>query len=696
MDASDVAEAIMTREERTRQAQQALEEGNYALVIAQADALLERWPRDENGLILKAAALLFGPSVDSAEAGRLLRRLPRDRRKEPDVEALDLWKDYRHGFNFMPTVRERLQLGRARDLLERDPRDPVANLVAGMMRIDDQRFLDNAARLGLGTGMGDVIEMLSYDAEAIIDPNSGRIRFENRRTEAPDVQVTWNDDAMREASEEAVRFLIRATATGPLHSIAARYLVESAIRGGRVGDAELLMTEYVARHPQTTRGYLYLGLLRYMLQKDVQAEASFEQALALMSEEERHPWLNPGMVVSTDVLDDYKSIDGSGLDDFWVRQDREWSAEGNERKLEHMGRMAYVDVIWGREDQDMRGWETEPGQVLIRYGFPKSRMQFQNEVSRFHLLHYGSRYWFFEDIAKTGEPIFYSPPANAYQGGRAVMVNDWALIAREQFRDNPLESDLDDDGKMMMEVFPSVFENDGSRTVVAPLCIRGAAFSQGSEITRFVRPVGAPVPPPAGGEVLTNPTACPSALSVFEVDGRAHQVSLEIRRRAFWSVGRFDVPVRGSEGLRTSDILLASLIVESDPESELPTGMLERNDLWIQPVAEARYDRGQLIHLYAEAYGLNGREGGLLTIQAVLAEGGLDDTSSSRLGRLFGGRDEATVSVSFDDDIHSNSHGRPLVLETQDLAPGLYTLALRFTERSTGRQAVTRREIRID
>jgi hypothetical protein len=124
--------------------------------------------------------------------------------------------------------------------------------------------------------------------------------------------------------------------------------------------------------------------------------------------------------------------------------------------------------------------------------------------------------------------------------------------------------------------------------------------------------------------------------------------------------------------------------------------MWERNDLWIKPVAEARYKRGQFIHVYAEAYGIDSREGGGLTIQAVLAEGGTDDVPSSRLGRLFGGRDDTIVSVSFDDDIQSNSHGRSLALETGDLAPGLYTLALRYTEQSTGRQAVTRRELRID
>ena len=692
-----VSDRVMTRSERAQEARKALERQDYELALAQSDALLERWPRDEDGLIIRASVLLFGPEPDAAEAGRMLKRLPRERRSAPDVEALDLWKDYRHGFNFMPTVRERLQLGRARDLLERDPTDPVANLVAGMMRVEDQRFLDNSVRLGTGAGTGDVISLLAYDAQAVIDPESGRIQFENHRTAEPDIQVIWNDEPMREASEEAVRYLIRATATGPLHGVAVRYLTEAAIRGGRVRDAEMLLNEYVARHPDTLKGYLYLGLLRYMLLKDDLAEVAFNEALVRMDTEQAAPWLDPRLVVSTSVASDYRDLNRLGLEDFWVRQDREWSRTGNERRVEHMGRMVYVDLIWGREDQDLRGWETEPGQVLIRYGFPQARAQFQDEVSRYHILHYGSRYWIFEDLAKTEKPIFYSPPADAYQGGRAVMANDWALIAREQFRDNPLESELDNSGQLSMEVYPSVLEDDGGRTVIAPICIRGAAFGSGSWVKKYERVAGAPVPAVSDSVQVTRITPCPSAVSVHHLDGRAHQISLETRNRDYWSVGRFDVPAQRQGGtIRVSDIVLASLIEEHFEGDQTPASAFVRNGLTIHPVAEARYDRGAPLYLYSETYGLDVREGDMLAIQAVLIEGSSDDVASSLLGRVFGRRDEAAVSVSFEDPIVSASQGRYLILETADLDPGVYTLAIRVTEKATGRQAVSRREIRID
>lgn len=692
-----VADRVMTRSERVQQARFALERQDYALALAQADALLERWPRDENGLIIRAAVMLFGPRLDAAEAGRMLKRLPRDRRSAPDVEALDLWRDYRHGFNFMPTVRERLQMGRARDLLERDPTDPVANLVAGMMRVEDQRYLDNSARLSTGATSGDVISLMSYDAEAVINPETGRIQFENHRSAEPDIQVTWNDEPMREASEEAVRFLIRATATGPLHGVAVRYLTEAAIRGGRVRDAEMLLNEYVARHPESLKGYLYLGLLRYMLVKDDLAEVAFNEALVQMDTDEAAPWLDPRLVVSTSIASGYRDLGRLGLEDFWVRQDREWSRTGNERRVEHMGRMVYADLIWGREDKDLRGWETEPGQVLVRYGFPQARAQFQDEYSRYHILHYGSRYWLFEDIAKTEKPIFYSPPADAFQGGRAVMINDWALIAREQFRDNPLESELDNTGHMIMEVYPSVLEDDRGRTVIAPFCIRGAAFGSGSWVKKYERVAGAPVPPVSDSVRVARTTPCPSAVSVHHLDGRARQISLEIRNREFWSVGRFDIPAhQPTDHVRVSDIVLASLIeehVDGDPE---PTTAFVRNGLSIHPVAEPRFDRGAPLYIYAEAYGLDAREGRMLSVQAVLVEGTEDEVASSLLGRVFGRRDEAAVSVSFEDPIQWETQGRYLILETQGLAPGDYTLAIRMTEQASGRQAVSRRQIRID
>ena len=687
----------MTRTERTQQAQDAFDRGDYRLALQQADALLERWPRDENGLIIRAAVLLFGPEPDADEAGRMLRRLPRTRRQAADFEALDLWKDYRYGFNFMPTVRERLQMDRARELLVGDPQDPIANLVAGMMRVDDQRSLDHAARLTADMEEKEMLSMLSYAAEAVIDESTGRIRFGNRRTTDPDLLVTWNDEPMRQASEEAVRFLIRAAASGPLQSTAIRYLTESAIRGGRVRDAEMLLSEFVGRNPASVRGHLYLGLIRYMLRKDAAAEHTFDQALALMSPEDALVWLDPRSVVSTSVLEDFRSVGTEQAQDFWARQDREWSRPGNERKLEHMGRMAYADVIWGREDRGLRGWEVEPGQVLIRYGFPLSEAQFQTTGSRFHILHYGGRYWLFEDLIKTGNPIFYSPPADAYQGGRAVILNDWTLIARQEFRDNPLVTDLDEAGRLAMNVLPSVLQDDDGRTVVAPLCIEGAAFAGGSWIRSFVRPVRASAPTAHDSTRVVQAGQCPTALVQLRTDSHASQVSLEARNGALWSVGRFDVTERAGEGdLHVSDLVLASLVEESEQGVEAPDNVLVRNELWIHPVAEARYDRGQPLYLYSEAYGLDPQNRDVLSVEAVLVEGNDSEVGSSMLGRMFGRKDEAAVSVTFEDAINQATMGRYLILETADLTPGLYTLAIRVTERSSGRQAVSRREIRID
>jgi tetratricopeptide (TPR) repeat protein len=693
----EVTGQVMTRLERTAQAEDALARGDYPLALAQADALLERWPRDENGLIIRAAVLLFGPQLDVAEAGRMLRRLPRERRQRADVEALDLWKDYRHGFDFMPTVRQRLQMDRARELLAQDPMDPIANLVAGMMRVDDQRFLDRSARLNREGDTASLLRSLAYEAEAVIDDASGRIRFENRRTADPDILVTWNDAAMQEASEEAVRFLIRASASGPLQPTAVRYLTEAAIRGGRVRDAELLLAEHVGRNPESVRGHRYLGLIRYMLRKDDAAEVSFEKALSLMKPEEAVPWLDPRSVVSTREEENYRSVTRADADDFWIRQDREWSRPGNDRRLEHLGRMAYADVIWGREDRDLRGWEVEPAQVLIRYGFPQSEAQFQTETSRFHILHYGSRYWLFEDLAKTGSPIFYSPPADAFQGGRAVMANDWALIAREQFRDNPVTSELDDAGRLNMVVLPSVLEDEDGRSVVAPLCIRGAAFPVGSWVRIFERPVDGVIPAASDSVRISGVNPCAASLAVLRTGAAASQFSIEARQGSFWSVGRFDVPEAGlQEGLRMSDLLLASMVEEAELDQEPQSNILSRNGLWIYLVAEARFDHRAPMYVYVESYGLEAREGGVLTVEAILVKGNQSEVDSSFLGRVFGRRTEAAVSVQFEDRISSERMGRYMILETVDLTPGTYTLALRVTERSTGRQAVSRREITID
>src|SRR5690606_17930201 len=55
----------------------------------------------------------------------------------------------------------------------------------------------------------------------------------------------------------------------------------------------------------------------------------------------------------------------------WTRKDPRYLTPYNERKPEHYARLVYADLLYGSEDLDLRGWETQRGQILVRYGVPE-------------------------------------------------------------------------------------------------------------------------------------------------------------------------------------------------------------------------------------------------------------------------------------------------------------------------------------
>ena len=57
---------------------------------------------------------------------------------------------------------------------------------------------------------------------------------------------------------------------------------------------------------------------------------------------------------------------------FWTSKDPRYLTPYNERKLAHYFRLTYADLLYGSPGLDMRGWETQRGRILVRYGPPRS------------------------------------------------------------------------------------------------------------------------------------------------------------------------------------------------------------------------------------------------------------------------------------------------------------------------------------
>ena len=62
---------------------------------------------------------------------------------------------------------------------------------------------------------------------------------------------------------------------------------------------------------------------------------------------------------------------------------------------------------FGEVFDDRMGWETDPGEVVLRYGVPRAEAQNTTRFDRYFIFHYGDIWFKFMDLAKSEKPTFY-------------------------------------------------------------------------------------------------------------------------------------------------------------------------------------------------------------------------------------------------------------------------------------------------
>lgn len=201
-----------------------------------------------------------------------------------------------------------------------------------------------------------------------------------------------------------------------------------------------LYVEHVRRHPDDPNGYFFIGLGLQAQEKLSRAYRYFLAGLSKMSDEEQS--LVKSIVLMTEP-DDLRSgavplPDIEEQNVFWTERDPLFLSPLNERLMEHCGRVAYANLRFADAHRGLDGWETDKGELYIRYGKPKRRYVRTAEIRipRFESWDYGAfQIWFANPISS----------AWRFEGGRIrrVTLNQKAdLVERiqERFRD-PFEWD---------------------------------------------------------------------------------------------------------------------------------------------------------------------------------------------------------------------------------------------------------------
>lgn len=133
---------------------------------------------------------------------------------------------------------------------------------------------------------------------------------------------------------------------------------EDVLRGAR------RFTRVSGGHPD---GLLLAGMALHRLDRSEEAEILLDEALARMDRSRRDQIANVGVLLKAQDRDRYRQLTAAERrvweQDYWATKDRVPETAVNERRVEHIVRAAYADLVLG-------GVVGDAGEVWIRFGGP--------------------------------------------------------------------------------------------------------------------------------------------------------------------------------------------------------------------------------------------------------------------------------------------------------------------------------------
>lgn len=345
------------------------------------------------------------------------------------------------------------------------------------MIVDDSHLDQVGHTLDRGTGEGPG-ELPGFDPNDVFLAD----QFDVDKLESAGVPVHNLAGRAHRAYERAIGHLNAALATDPRRRSVYENLMEIYALKGEYDEALKMLEEMYAFFPESLETWLYLGLSHYRTGNMEAAAKSFETALEYMSHAEREAFESLENLLPEDERRELEKDPVAYASRYWTSKDPRYLTPYNERKLEHYARLVYADLLYGSPDLDLRGWDTQRGRILVRYGVPTkdvvlipgstskisspsespiaraqgsipneqgeldnttsalpavSSMDMFAEANAFNIWDYGDFRFVFEDPFRNGEYRLYSPSAREMSHGVPPWLNDYSIRAKETFAKVP-------------------------------------------------------------------------------------------------------------------------------------------------------------------------------------------------------------------------------------------------------------------
>jgi len=144
-------------------------------------------------------------------------------------------------------------------------------------------------------------------------------------------------------------------------------------RGDTIG-ALALSEQLIAAHEDVAQGYFLRGTIAYRRGDFELTDSLFAQALSVITDDELNGYLGIGHLLTDEQVLEYEFASDAKRRDmeraYWAERDPDLTTPLNELYLEHIHRMYLADAFYDNRTPRLRGWETERGKALIKFGWP--------------------------------------------------------------------------------------------------------------------------------------------------------------------------------------------------------------------------------------------------------------------------------------------------------------------------------------
>ena len=751
----------------------AFRDGNYAEAERLFVKVVGDDPANAQARYMLARIYYETPMKDFGKAGK---ELDEAIRLEPDnidylVARLEHLRAESSNY-LVDRMRDMRRMSLASQVLKLDPDNGVAHEEMGKAHVRDfwryrnaislptlglretlvQRDLPRFDPLATGSDPGSDPALATQQQQQDIDeilfaPDQYEFRNEDlfniNRLEVQGVPVQDLRGRADKAYAKAILHLTKALEADPMRRDVYDYLMRVYALKEDYPRAMSTLQNMYAFFPEDASFWFYLGLVHYRTGQSDAASKSFETALKYTGDKVRYAFENLDLFLPPEEKAAYQEDPIAYASRFWTSKDPRFLTPYNERKLEHYARLVYADLLYGAPRIDLRGWETQRGQILVRYGVPVSDVvvsggfeailrhlsvsrtrekdleqvdapgqdvfdfdQTVLEGNTFNIWDYGDFKFVFEDPFRNNEYRLYSPSAKTLNDGNDAWENDYVIKSAETFKETPEKYEYEAPGRQVdIPYLVTTFRGGGDQTDVLihyGIPVQGydparetvdLTVNTGTFLINDTRDVLVERRETLYG-LQTRQITSFSEVSLW-VDtntlnappGR-HEVSVEFETVGGGTVAvqrrEIDVPNYQGGDTKLSDLLLAYAVEDTESGEALNSGDVVRNRLSITPAPWSVFGSEQPIHLYFELYdlGLNSAGRSDYEVEATLRP----KEASGGIAGLFGiGGSKDGVSVRFDGGGSSSDDHQSLILDATDQPRGLYHLVVRIKDRVSGK-----------